>query len=231
MLQIHTLEVTPFAQNARLVHDAETSTVCIVDPGGEIPRIISVLEELDPKSVQVLLTHAHIDHGGGVANCLEALTEKFGQKPPLAAHSEGMVRGSIAQQAAVFGLPQAEYRNVPEPDLVLDEGDTYTIGGYGGAVYWTPGHAPDHLSIYFEKAKVELHQNGVEHVDAPILIVGDALFAGSIGRTDLPGGSHPTLLQSIKEKLLPLPEDTVVLSGHGPNTTIGREKESNPFLR
>lgn len=231
MLRIYTLVVTPFAQNARVVCDLDSAAVCIVDPGGDVSSILKIVEELSPTSLSVLLTHAHIDHGGGVANCIEQASSFYSEKIPLLAYTDGALRSSIAQQAAVFGLPASEYRDVPEPTTLLNEGDTVSIGSYQGKVFWTPGHAPDHISIYFEETQCELHSETTEQVCAPLLLVGDALFDGSIGRTDLPGGSHPTLISSIKEKLFPLPESTIVLSGHGPNTTIGKEKDSNPFLQ
>lgn len=228
MLLIETLEVTPFAQNARLVFDTESRELCIVDPGGDVSLLIEYSRRFSPSSIKVFLTHAHIDHGGGVEEYLRLAETNFSQRPSLYAHSDGGLRKSIARQALLFGLSPNEYRDVPEPDQVLNEGSVFTVGGVSGKVHWTPGHAPDHISLYFEKQKSEIDG---DEVFAPILIAGDTLFAGSVGRTDLPGGSHPQLISSIKEKLLILPDDTVVLSGHGPATTVGREKRYNPFLR
>lgn len=234
MLQIFTIPVTPFAQNARVLYDSTTGAAAIVDPGAEMDRIWGVVDRISPSQLCVVLTHAHIDHAGGTADCLgrARAAKQFTEKPRLYAHSDGRLRQTISQQAMLYGLPESEYRDAPEPDVVLGDGDAFTLGNVAAQVLWTPGHAPDHLSFYFELKEAELHEDGRAYeLKAPVLIAGDALFAGSIGRTDLPGGDTRLLLRSIHEKLLTLPEDTVVLPGHGPPTTIGQEKATNPFLQ
>jgi glyoxylase-like metal-dependent hydrolase (beta-lactamase superfamily II) len=232
VLQIYTIPVTPFAQNARVLFDSASQSAAIVDPGGDLDQIWSVVEQLQPQQLFIVLTHAHIDHAGATADCLARAKASFGTGVRLLAHADGVLRGTISRQAMFYGLPAAEYRDAPEPDQVLGDGDQMRLGTYSAKVMWTPGHAPDHLALYFDVEQVELHEGSrALTAQAPIVIAGDALFAGSIGRTDLPGGNMKLLLQSIHDKLLTLPENTIVLSGHGPMTTIGQEKLSNPFLQ
>jgi hydroxyacylglutathione hydrolase len=232
LLNIYTIPVTPFAQNARVLHDSSTGSAAIVDPGGDIDQIWEVVEQLQPGELSIFLTHAHIDHAGGVAACLERAKGKFKSKVPLIAHTDPLLRQSVSRQAKLYGLPESQYRDVPEPDQLLDDRGSFSVGSYSSLVLWTPGHAPDHLSAFFDIDRCLLHEGGSTYeANTPVLIAGDALFAGSIGRTDLPGGSLQLLLRSIREKLLILPEETLVLSGHGPITTIGQEKRTNPFLQ
>ena len=219
-MQIKTLVVTPFQQNCRILFSSTSRAAAIIDPGGEVDRIISELNALNLKPESILLTHAHIDHGAGVA-ALEERLHEAGFSPKLYAHpNEKDMRASIETQAQMFGLPSGEYRNVREPDVYLDDGGTFKVGEYDSRALFTPGHAPGHISLFFESAG-----------DVPVLIAGDTLFASSIGRTDLPGGDFDTLVRSIREKLYVLPDETIVLSGHGPDTTIGQEKRHNPFVR
>lgn len=232
MLHIYTIPVTPFAQNARVLYDPESKTASIIDPGGDLDRLWQVINQLNPSQLSVVLTHAHIDHAGATAACLERGRHQYASEVPLYAHSDGLLRRTISQQARLYGLPATEYCDAPEPDKVLTDGDYLVVGKCQARVLWTPGHAPDHLSFYFENMEVVLHEDHrVITEKVPVLIAGDALFAGSIGRTDLPGGSLKVLLRSIHDKLLVLPDDTLVLSGHGPPTTIGHEKRTNPFLQ
>jgi glyoxylase-like metal-dependent hydrolase (beta-lactamase superfamily II) len=231
-LEIFTIPVTPFSQNARVLLDSTTRSAVVVDPGGDIDDILNQVRLLKPSTLTVFLTHAHIDHAGGVAKFLEAAKTEFGMSIPLVAHADSTLRRTISRQAKLFGLSPSEYQDSPEPDIVLGEGDTFSVGEIVAKVAWVPGHAPDHLTLFFEISEFELEEDGdQQHMHAPVLIAGDTLFAGSIGRTDLPGGSMPLLLRSIHEKLLILPEQTVVLCGHGPSTTIGEEKQFNPFLQ
>ncbi len=232
MLQIFTIPVTAFQQNARVLFDTDTQAATIVDPGGGVDRIWSVVESLRPQQISVLLTHGHIDHGGGAAAMLAMARSKMQSEVKLFAHPDPVLRGTISRQAKFYGLPANEYQDAPEPDSLLDEGDDYFVGSIQGKVFWTPGHAPDHLSIFFGTDQVELSEGGQTiQLPTPALIAGDVLFAGSIGRTDLPGGDTNILLQSIREKLFPLPDNTLVLPGHGPPTSIGQEKRTNPYLR
>lgn len=232
MFQIFTIPVTPFAQNARVLYESQSKAAAIVDPGGDIARIWKTVEQLGPAQLSVVLTHAHIDHAGGTEDCLARAKKSFASKTLLYAHSDDILRSTISQQAMLYGLPASQYRDAPDPDVCLAEGEKFTVGSVTAKVLWTPGHAPDHLALYFETDQAELHEAGQSFaIESPILIAGDTLFAGSIGRTDLPGGDTRLLLRSIHDKLLTLPEKTVVLPGHGPPTTIGREKSTNPFLQ
>lgn len=191
----------------------------VVDPGGGIDEILAAVGGADAEVEAVLLTHAHIDHAGGVAELLERF-ERAGKRPPLMAHAaEREMRATISRQAAFFGLSPDEYRDCPEPDRYLEDGDTIAFGDLTLEVLFTPGHSPGHVALHYTEESQS------------VVLAGDTLFNGSIGRTDLPGGDHETLIQSIESKLLVLPEDTLVLPGHGPDTTIGAEKRNNPFLR
>lgn len=211
MLKTIALTVTSFQQHARiLVVDGYAGAV-VVDPGGEADRIASVLEERDLALEAVWLTHSHLDHCGGVAALI-------GSSPvPLYGHRvEKEFRSNLQQIAAMYGVVDEGLKDCPEPSNYLSGGERVEFAGYSFEVLFTPGHAPGHLCFYCERAN--------------LLLAGDSLFAGSIGRTDLPGGNHQQLLDSIRTQLLVLPDDTRVLPGHGPDTTVGMERLSNPFL-
>lgn len=232
MLHIYTIPVTPFSQNARIFFETEQKSAVVVDPGGDVDLLLARLRKLEFEGLKILLTHAHIDHAGGVSECLRKIKAEFKIEASLVAHSDPILRGTIQRQAKLYGLSAEEYQNCPEPEIVLGEGDEFSIGAVKAKVSWVPGHAPDHLTLFLDVPEFVLHEGEeAELINAPVLLAGDTLFAGSIGRTDLPGGSMPVLLKNIREKLFVLPEETVVLCGHGPATTIGEEKRFNPFLQ
>jgi hydroxyacylglutathione hydrolase len=233
MLVVHTLEVTPFSQNARVLFDTQTSFALVVDPGGELDRIFEIVDELKPTQLDVLLTHAHLDHAGGTAQCLEMGMSRYDRLPRLMAHRDPLLRGMLQQQAKHYALPIADYQNVPPPDVLFDGGEQFLLGSIPARVLYTPGHAPDHIAVYLTPDTTVLHDElgRRQQVSRPVLLAGDALFQGSIGRTDLPGGSYPLLIRSIREQLLTLPAETLVLCGHGPDTSIGFESENNPYLQ
>jgi hydroxyacylglutathione hydrolase len=244
MIKIITIPVTPFGQNARVLIDLETDEVIIVDPGGEVPKIMSIMESEGLLSSRyshskVILTHSHVDHGGGVEDYMTMIEEKLSQKPALLFHKDNdLYRETISNIASMYGLPESEFKNVPPSDAYLNDDEKITLGDYEIQALFTPGHAPGHLSFYFPhiSAEEEIRNQGGSvvtrnSISGPLLIGGDALFSGSIGRTDLPGGNHDQLIASIRTKLLVLPDETIVLSGHGPNTSIEVEKRSNPFLQ
>lgn len=206
-LKVETVVNGPFVQNTFILVDSETMDAVIVDPGLDHELIAERAEALSVTVREILCTHAHIDHIAGA----QPLKERFGV--PLAIHEEerAWVEG-METQSQMFGIGKVE---APEVERWLQEGDTVMVGEVAGKVVHTPGHSSGGVTFQFGK----------------ILIVGDTLFAGSIGRTDLPGGSFRVIIESIKEKLFPAGDDAVVYSGHGPATNIGEERRYNPFLR
>lgn len=208
-LRVETIANGPFVENAFVLWDEETKKAVIVDPGDEPDRIAGCPRVLGLETTEILCTHAHVDHVGAVSE----LKGRLGV--PFALHSaERPVLQSMGAQAAMFGLGRVA---PPEVERWLEEGDEIVVGSIKGRVIHTPGHTPGGCCFYFESAKV--------------LMAGDTLFQGSIGRTDLPGGSFEQIIASIKDKLLPLGADVVVHCGHGPQTTLGMEARYNPFVR
>ncbi|WP_265517045.1 MBL fold metallo-hydrolase [Nitratireductor luteus] len=210
MLKAAIVTVTPFQQNCAILFDAEQMRGVVVDPGGEVDRIRATIAETGVMIEAIWLTHGHIDHAGGAMDLKEALgVDLIG---PHEADRE--LLSNLATQARMFGLTEP-VRNVT-PDRYLEEGETVSFAGHVFEVFHCPGHAPGHVVFYNAAA-------GFAHV-------GDVLFSGSVGRTDLPGGDHAALIRSIKEKLLPLGDDVGFLCGHGPGGRFGDERRSNPFL-
>lgn len=204
---IKQLVVSPFQANCYLVGCEETNEGVIIDPGDEGPRILQEVEAAGLSIKYVLLTHAHYDHIGASAEVCQATGA------PLALHRADLPLLKAGGGGALWGLPMPVYR---EPDIWLNEGDTIAFGKHNLAVLFTPGHAPGHVSFHEAAEKV--------------VFDGDVMFAGGIGRTDLPGGDYELLMTSIHTRLLTLPPETVVYSGHGPATTVARERVGNPWL-
>jgi hydroxyacylglutathione hydrolase len=200
------LETGPLAVNCFIVGDETTRQAMVIDPGGHVPRILALLKEEGLTCAMIFNTHTHFDHIGGNAELKAKTGAELVTHPDEAAHL-----GNVAMEAMLFGMTVPES---PPADRTVKEGDTLTIGALSGKIVELPGHSPCGIALLFPG-----------HA-----FVGDALFAGSIGRTDFPGGSFAALTGSIREKLFVLPEETVVYPGHGPNTTIGREKRTNPFF-
>ena len=216
---IEELTVTAFQQHTRIVGCESTRQAICIDPGDEAERIVETLERLSLNLQAIALTHAHLDHVGGVA-ALKKL--KPGAKINLHKGDEPMYR-ALPEQPAWIGIPRAQWAALgltfeppPAIDHYWEDGETYDVGELKLEVLHCPGHTPGHVVFYAPKERK--------------VFVGDVLFAGSIGRTDLPGGSTEQLLDSIKNKLLTLDDDVTVYSGHGPLTTIGEERLTNPFL-
>lgn len=202
--------VTSFQQNCTILFDGETKHGVVIDPGGDVARIQEVITEQGLSIDAIWLTHGHIDHAGGAMDLKDALDVEI-----IGPHKDDApLLGGLEQQATMFGVETV--RNVT-PDKWLEEGETVGFSGHEFEVFHCPGHAPGHV-IFFNKQANFAH-------------VGDVLFAGSIGRTDLPGGDHAALIDSIKTKVLPLGDDVGFICGHGPGGRIGDERRSNPFLQ
>lgn len=206
--------VTPFQQNCSIVWDEATKLGAVIDPGGDVERILEAVDKLAVTPEKIVLTHGHIDHAGGAAALREALSERAGSVPIEGPDErDRFLLQGLQEQGRAFGMMDA--RNV-EPDRWLTEGEQVMIGGHGFDVLHCPGHTPGHIVLVNREAR--------------FAIVGDVLFRGSIGRTDFAYGNHAALLRSIREKLLPLGDDMAFLCGHGPSSTIGTERRSNPFV-
>ena len=209
-IQIIVVPVTPFQQNCSVVFDRATRKGAVIDPGGDVDAIVDVLSKNGIEVELIALTHGHLDHVGGAAE----LAERLGVQVIGPHRDDQMLLDRVEEQARQFGV--AGLRSVT-PDRWLEEGDTLEMAGRSFEVLHCPGHAPGHV-VFFDRG-------------LRFALSGDVLFAGSVGRTDLPGGNHETLIASIRDKLLPLGDDVSFLPGHGPASTIGNERKTNPFLR
>jgi glyoxylase-like metal-dependent hydrolase (beta-lactamase superfamily II) len=206
---LETFPVGPLACNCILLGDEEAGEAIVIDPGDDAEIIDHRLTELGLKLKQILLTHGHIDHVGG-ALPLKQLTGA----PILLNENDLSQLKMMKMQASWIGIPTPE---TAPPDALLTDGLRVGLEHYPALVLLTPGHTQGSVCLHFAAQK--------------LLIAGDTLFAGSIGRTDLPGGDYGQIIESIQSRLLTLPDETRVLPGHGPETTIGAERRSNPFLR
>jgi glyoxylase-like metal-dependent hydrolase (beta-lactamase superfamily II) len=203
------IPVTDFQQNCTLLWCNETLRAVVIDPGGDLPRVRGAIADAKVTVEKIWLTHGHIDHAGGAAE----LRQELGVPIEGPHRAEEFWLSHIAASGLRFGMFSA--RNVV-PDRWLDEGDEVSVGTLRFGVLHCPGHSPGSVAFV----------NPTER----FAIVGDVLFSGSIGRTDLPGGDHATLIKSINDKLIPLGDDIAFICGHGPASTIGRERATNPFL-
>jgi hydroxyacylglutathione hydrolase len=194
--------------NCSILGDETSGEAIVVDPGDDIPRILAILTRHKLTVKQILITHAHIDHIAGAAR-LKAVTGA----PILYNQLDLPLVKMMDVQAGWIGAPTPE---VHPPDDTLQDGRVIAIVGLSGSILHTPGHTQGSVCFYLPEKS--------------LLLAGDTLFAGSVGRTDLPGGDGQTLIRSIHDKLLVLPDSTLVVPGHGPNTSIGKERQSNPFL-
>lgn len=209
-LQVETIESRPFGENSYVVHRPGRSDALVIDPGLEPNLILDYLRRHRLHLAAILNTHGHADHIAGNA----AMKEAFPDAPLIIGRGDAdMLTDPFLNLSAMFGPAITS----PPADQLLDEGDTLETAGIRFAILLIPGHSPGHILFH--------------HLDQPELIFGgDVLFAGSIGRTDFPGGSYDQLRDGIHRKLFTLPDDTVIYPGHGPATTLGEEKQSNPYV-
>jgi hydroxyacylglutathione hydrolase len=204
------IPVTPFQQNCTLIWDDATKVGAVVDPGGDLDRIEAAIAQNGVTVEKILLTHGHVDHAAGA----DELRERLGVPVEGPHQADKFLLDSLPETAANYGLGDA--RTVT-PDRWLDEGDTVTVGDLTLDVLHCPGHSPGSVVLVSKAERFAL--------------VGDVLFQGSVGRVDLPGGDGKALIASIKDKLLPLGDDIAFICGHGPMSTIGQERQTNPFLQ
>ncbi|MGO2319781.1 MAG: MBL fold metallo-hydrolase [Vibrio toranzoniae] len=208
-LKYQVVPVTSFSQNCSIVWCDETMEGIVVDPGGDVQQLAAIIEELGIKVVNLVLTHGHLDHVGGTVPLAEILKVNI-----VGPHkADNFWLQGLENQSQMFGFPLCK---AFEPNTWLDEGDKVTFGNQVIDVIHTPGHTPGHVVLFSEQAR--------------LAFVGDVLFNGAIGRTDFPQGDFNTLIASIKTKLWPLGSDVTFVPGHGPESTFGRERASNPFV-
>ncbi len=205
---VQIVPVTPFQQNCSIIR-APSGKAAVVDPGGEPDKIMQAAAAMDADIVKIWLTHGHLDHAGAA----EEIKRRTGAPIEGPQKEETFWLDQIAEQWKRFGVEDGENCT---PDRWLDDGDTLELDGLAFGVVFTPGHTPGHVVIY--------------HKNARLAFVGDVIFAGSIGRTDFPRGDHQTLIKSITDKLWPLGDDMQFVPGHGPTSTFGRERQTNPFV-
>lgn len=204
---VEALSLGPIGTNCFIVSDEAAGRAAVIDPGGEAPRVLAALARRKLTAEAIVVTHAHFDHVGGVRDLVQATGAAF-----LIGEAELPVLEVAAERALLyFGITMPP---PPPPDRLLRDGEALTLAGAPFRVVHTPGHSPGHICLLGEG----------------VAFVGDVVFQGSIGRTDLPGGDHDTLLRAIATHVLTLPDETVLYNGHGPATTVGRERQANPFL-
>ena len=206
-MHIETITVGPFEMNCYVLSDDDSRECIVIDPGAEIEKIVQYIRGRDLKPVSIFATHAHIDHVGYASDIIKEL-----QVPFYMGEADLPILDTLKGQAEMFGLQVSEK---PVPDSYFADGQIINFSGSEIKALHTPGHSPGSFSFYIDGS----------------LIVGDVLFYNSIGRTDLYKGDYDTLISSIKEKIFTLPDNTIIYPGHGPDTSVGREKENNPFFQ
>ncbi len=208
-LKLAIVPVTPFEQNCSILFCEKTREAAVVDPGGDLDKIEAALKQLKVYLSKVLLTHGHLDHCAGAVD----LAKKWNGRIEGPHRDEKFWLDQLPEQTIRFGFGEAR---AFEPDRWLDDGDTVSLGEHTLSVLHCPGHTPGHV-VFFDKP-------------TRLALVGDVLFAGSIGRTDFPRGNHADLINAIKTKLWPLGDDVAFVPGHGPMSSFGRERQTNPYV-
>jgi glyoxylase-like metal-dependent hydrolase (beta-lactamase superfamily II) len=209
-IKVAVVPVTPFQQNASIVWCTATQQAAVVDPGGDLPRLLDAVRKLGVTPVAIWLTHGHVDHAGGAAELAETL-----QLPVIGPHkADQFILDSLAESGLQFGM---QGLRPVVPDRHLADGDHVALGELDFEIRHVPGHSPGSVVFYHEPSR--------------FMLAGDTLFQGSIGRTDFPYGDHALFIRSIKARLMTLPDDVTFLPGHGPASTIGAERAGNPFIR
>jgi glyoxylase-like metal-dependent hydrolase (beta-lactamase superfamily II) len=208
-LNYQIIPVTPFEQNCSLLWCDETLRAAVVDPGGDIARILGVVKSKGLTLEKILVTHGHIDHAGAVA----ALAERLGLPIEGPQREDQFWIENLSEQSRMFGFPEARPFT---PDRWLEQGDRVTVGELELQVLHCPGHTPGHIVFH--------------HPESKLALVGDVLFKGSVGRWDFPRGNQEQLIRSITTKLWPMGDDTAFVPGHGPMSTFGHERATNPFV-
>ena len=203
------IPVTPFQQNGSLIWCSETRRAAVIDPGGEVDRILAAAETQNVVIEKVLVTHGHLDHAGAVAE----LAADLGIPIEGPQREDVFWIDRIAEAGARYGM---DYCRPFTPDRWLEDRDSVTIGAQTLSVHHCPGHTPGHVVLH--------------HAPSRLAFVGDVLFRGSVGRSDFPRGDHATLIRSITEKLWPLGDDVTFVPGHGPLSTFGQERRDNPYV-
>lgn len=210
MLHIQRMVLGPVQTNAYLIHDSASQATVAIDPAWDGEQIVKVAQQNGWQISQIWLTHAHFDHLGGVAGILKSVSPP----PSVALHAADFPLWRVQGGAQLFGF---QLEAMPEPNLPLQHGQVLKIGAYEVEVRHAPGHTPGHVVFYIPQAEV--------------CFCGDVIFDSGIGRTDLPGGDFEALMNSIREQILTLPDQTKLLSGHGNETTVAQERQHNPWLQ
>ena len=209
-IAITQIPVTAFAQNCCLVVCTKTGSAALVDPGGDAEKIMALLHQQAIKIDKILLTHGHLDHVGAA----KILAQQF-NVPLIGPHRDDLfLFESLPQQSAMFGFPHCE---VFYPDQWLEEGELVNVGALKFSVLHCPGHTPGHIVFY--------------QAEQQLMFSGDVIFKGGVGRSDFPRGNGQQLIESIEQKLMPLGDEVTFIPGHGPRSTLGYERRTNPFLR